>query len=514
MKLYSVERTHHRQLFVDGLGLVAIVTLALIVRFHGISVPVIWYDEAYSLLLSEKSPRLIWFSTARDVHPPLYYLLLHYWMTLFGNSVLAVRGLSALVDVGTLLFCMKLMSLVATRRATWIAALLLALLPISVRYGQEVRMYTMVGFWLMGATVAFVCWVKTPQHLRYPVIYVLLMTCAFYTHYFAALCALVHWLYWGWLQIAGRGTALPVRAWVLANGAIALLFLPWLPHFIDQLIHIGGLGWIPPVTWQTFAGAVAQFTVMKDAANSSVLWAIVPSALVVMAAATVVLKDRNDRRFSLLLVGYFFVPVLIVFLVSLVVPVFVARYLVFAAVGLPLVAAVALDALAERRAVIAFIAMAILVMGEIQGLLIVYEQKDELNGTSIRKVARMDIVAAGINQLARPDDEIVVDGLYWYLPFMYYNATGIQPRLYVSRSRSGESRGPYDYGGWVIIPQRLDWIFFNDVSALKLNARRVWWVTGKPQPEDVVKFPAQWKQTMTITGGELEAHLFILEAGR
>jgi uncharacterized membrane protein len=513
MNLYSDDRAHHRQLFVNGLGLVAIVILALIVRFHGISVPVIWYDEAYSLLLSEKSPRLIWFTTTRDVHPPLYYLLLHYWMTLSGNSVLAVRGLSALVDVGTVLLGMKLMSLVASRRATWIAALLLALLPISVRYSQEVRMYTMVAFWLMGATVAFVCWVKAPQHLRYPVVYVLLMSAAFYTNYFAALCALVHWLYWWGLRIAGRGTALPVRPWLLANGAIVLLYLPWLPHFMDQLLHIGGLGWIPPVTWQTLLGAVAQFTVMKDA-NSSVLWAIVLSALVVLAAAMLVLKDRSDRRFSLLLVGYFFVPVLTVFLVSWVVPVFVARYLVFAALGLPLIAAVALDALAERRAIIAFMATVVLVMGEIQGLLIVYAQQDDLNGTSVRKVARMDTVAAGINQLARADDEIVVDGLYWYLPFMYYNSTGIQPRLYVSRSRSGESRGPYNYGGWVIIPERLDWIFFNDVSALRLNASRVWWVTGKPQPEDVVKFPVEWKQTMTITGGELEARLFILEGRR
>jgi hypothetical protein len=38
-------------------------------------------------------------------------------------------------------------------------------------------------------------------------------------------------------------------------------------------------------------------------------------------------------------------------------------------------------------------------------------------------------------------------------------------------------------------------------------------VTGRPQPEDVVTFPKEWKQTMTITGGELEARLFILGGG-
>jgi hypothetical protein len=100
--------------------------------------------------------------------------------------------------------------------------------------------------------------------------------------------------------------------------------------------------------------------------------------------------------------------------------------------------------------------------------------------------------------------------LYWYLPFSYYNTTGIQPRLYVSRLPSGEPRGPYDYGGWRLIPQRLDWIFFSDVSTLKPAAKRVWWVTGKPKPEDVVTFPKDWKQTLTVHGDEVQARLFIL----
>jgi uncharacterized membrane protein len=80
----------------DRAGLVAVIVLALLARFHSITVPVIWYDEAYSILLAEGSPAYIWATTARDVHPPLYYVLLHLWMLLFGNGVLAARSLSAL----------------------------------------------------------------------------------------------------------------------------------------------------------------------------------------------------------------------------------------------------------------------------------------------------------------------------------------------------------------------------------------------------------------------------------
>ncbi|WP_447794026.1 glycosyltransferase family 39 protein [Pseudomonas farris] len=496
---------------VDGAALLVVLAIALSARFHAITVPVIWYDEAYSILLAEGSPAYIWATTARDVHPPLYYVLLHFWMLLFGNGVLAARALSALADVGTLLLCMKLMSLVTTRRATWIAAVLLALLPISVRYSQEVRMYTLLGFWLMGATVALVCWLKAADQKRYAVFYVLLMTAAFYTHYFAALCVLAHWLCWWQAREGGRSTAVPMRAWVLANSAIVVLYLPWVPHFIDQLLRMDGIEWIPPLTWQTALTFIWQLVMMEGAVSYSSLWRVLPSVLIVVCAVAVLLKARNERSLSVLLVGYFFVPVLTVFLVSLIVPVFNARYLVFAAVALPLIVALALDAWSQRHAVRAAVAMVCIVLAEVQGLSAIYAQTDEMNGTSIRKDARLDAVVAGLGRAVHAGDEIVVDNLYWYLPFMYYNSTGIQPRLHVVKTPTGALWGTGEYGGWALIPRPLHSILFNDFSTLKLNARRVWWVTGIARPEHDALFPKHWKQALMLKAGDSEARLFVLD---
>ena len=510
MKPVSASSIHHKGFpsrVADRAGLLAVVAIALFARLHSITVPVIWYDEAYSLLLAEGSPAYIWATTARDVHPPLYYLLLHFWMLLFGNGVLAARSLSALADVGTLLLCIKLMSLLATRRATWIAAVLLALLPISVRYSQEVRMYTLLGFWLMGATVALVCWGRAADQKRYPVFYVLLMTAAFYTHYFAVLCVLVHWLCWWRARDGGRSMAIPIRAWVLVNSAIVVLYLPWLPDFIDQLLRMDGLEWIPPLTWQTVLSFVWQLVLMEGSAND--LWRMTPLVFLIVCATAVLVRARSERPFRLLLVGYFFVPVLTVFLVSLIVPVFNARYLVFAAAALPLIVALALDAWSERHAVLAAVAMALVLLAEIHGLLAVYAQTDEMNGTSIRKDARLDAVIAGLGREVRPGDEIVVDNLYWYLPFTYYNPTDIQPKLYVFKPPTGSLWGTAEYGGWALIPRHLRSILFDDFSTLKLNTKRIWWVTGYARPEHDALFPKHWKQALTLKEGDSEARLFI-----
>jgi 4-amino-4-deoxy-L-arabinose transferase-like glycosyltransferase len=508
VSIFSVNPENFPRRVADWAGLVTVIAIALFARFHAITVPVIWYDEAYSLLLAAGSPAYIWATTARDVHPPLYYVLLHGWMLLFGNGVLSARALSALADVGTLLLCMKLMSLVATRRATWIAAVLLALLPISVRYSQEVRMYTLLGFWLMGATVALVCWIKAPDQKRYPVFYVLLMTAAFYTHYFAALCVLVHWLCWWRVRDGGR-SVIPIRAWVLANCAIVVLYLPWLPDFIDQLLRMDGLEWIPPLTWQTALTFVWQLVMMGGAASYSSLWRVLPSVLIVVCAAAVLLKARHERPFSVLLVSYFFVPVLTVFVVSLIVPVFNARYLVFAAAALPLIVALALDIWSQRHAALAAVAMAFVLLAEVHGLSAIYAQTDEMNGTSIRRDAKLDAVVADLSREVCPGDEIVVDNLYWYLPFTYYNSTGIQPRLYVFKTPTGTLWGTAEYGGWALIPRHLHSILFNDFSTLKLNAKRIWWITGNARPEHDALFPKHWKQVLMLKEGDSEARLFI-----
>jgi len=490
-----------------------LVTLALIVRFYGVSVPVIWYDEGFSLLLSQRSPALIWSTTAGDVHPPLYYVILHYWMMMFGNSVVSVRGLSVVADVGTLLLCIKLMNLVTTRRAACIAGILLALLPISVRYSQEVRMYTLVGFWLMAATVTLVCWNRQPQSKRFPVMYVLLMTAAFYTHYFAALCVLVHWLYWSGLGSHERAS-LPVRKWLMANVAIVVLYLPWLPHFIDQARTMNGLRWIAPTTWETLPNFIAQCALMISATGSELWGALIISGVIIACCVMALWYRRDNRRSTLLLIAYFFVPVTTVFFLSWAVPIFVPRYLVFAAAGLPLIVAVTLDRLAEHRPVIACLCLGVFIAGEVHGLLNVYSQQDGLNGTSMRKMTRLDTLAEGIKRQAEAGDEIVFDDFSLYVPFSYYNNTGIQPRLYIPSSPSGEPGDPLDYGVWLLIPQYLNRVIFNNFSTVQTSSKRVWWVSWRPRSESNVGFPPWWKQTQTLNGGEVEARLFMLDDQR
>jgi uncharacterized membrane protein len=119
--------------------------LATVVRFYDLTAAAIWGDEGSSLLLANYSLGGIWEHAAFDVHPPLYFMLLHGWIGLFGEGILSIRSLSAVAGIATVGLGVCLVDRLATRRAAIIAGVLLALLPTAVRYSQEVRMYSLLG---------------------------------------------------------------------------------------------------------------------------------------------------------------------------------------------------------------------------------------------------------------------------------------------------------------------------------------------------------------------------------
>lgn len=106
-----------------------ILILASAVRFYGFTTSAVWCDEGSSLMLSDYPLADIWLHASHDVHPPLYFMLLHGWMALFGDSLVSIRTLSVLPGIATVLLGMWLVRLIATPRAALVAGLLLALLP-------------------------------------------------------------------------------------------------------------------------------------------------------------------------------------------------------------------------------------------------------------------------------------------------------------------------------------------------------------------------------------------------
>ena len=104
-----------------------------------------WLDETFSVWLAKHSvaDMLAW-TVKIDQHPPLYYLLLHFWMKLNGNEPYAIRLLSVLFGTAAIpliYWIGKRMSGVMVGLA---ASVFLACSPFNIRFAQETRMYTLL----------------------------------------------------------------------------------------------------------------------------------------------------------------------------------------------------------------------------------------------------------------------------------------------------------------------------------------------------------------------------------
>ncbi|MBL0795956.1 glycosyltransferase family 39 protein [Pseudomonas sp. B7] len=489
--------------------LIPILLLAAVVRFYDLTAAAIWGDEGSSLLLARYSPGVIWTHAAFDVHPPLYFMLLHGWIGMFGDGLLAIRSFSALAGIATVGLGVSLVDRLATRRAAIIAGVLLALLPTAVRYSQEVRMYALLGLLLIGATLVLVKWIRRPQRHRYLLIYALLMTAALYTHYFAVLAALSHWLYLGLIRLLPgyRLKHLQRKDWWLANLAIVVLYLPWLPNLIDLLQHMdalkagGDVGWEDPVTLSSLPSMIWLWLIQDEGEHLPLLlFGGVPLALLVLAGVAVA-RDRSVNHGSVLLAVYTGMPLLLVFAVSFITPVFIERYLTAYALGLPMLAALAIDRLYSSVRVLAMAVLLSLVGVEMIGV---------NNNATVDRNDQFNVMVDYVNRHFASGDRIVTSDMLWYLSYVYYNRTEAQVRLFTPPTAEGRSTRPNHYGFGTLVS---DEVYLDRLGDLPKDSARVWLIgdLDVEVPDPFLPLPAAWHLRDQMQAGGAKARLFSLQ---
>jgi 4-amino-4-deoxy-L-arabinose transferase-like glycosyltransferase len=220
----------------------------------------LWLDEALSVNISRLPYGDIPDWLRHDGAPPLYYFLLHAWTDVFGTSDVAVRALSGVISVATLVPMWFAGRRVAGRSGAWIAVLLLASSPFAVGFGSETRMYSLV---MLLVTVGYLAVRRLLEHpsLGRQAVVALVTGLLLYTHYWsffliAAVSALLVWQAWRGTDPDERHAA---RAVLVALVAGTITFLPWIPTFLYQSEHTGTPWGDPIFMTASFAFALRDF---------------------------------------------------------------------------------------------------------------------------------------------------------------------------------------------------------------------------------------------------------------
>ena len=123
----------------------ALSVLAAVLRLAGLDAKGFWQDEAYTIARIEPGfGGMLGDVIDREGTPPLYYVLAWAWARAFGYGEVGLRSLSALAGVATVPIAYLAAKELVSRRAGQVTALLVAVNPLLVWYGQEVRAYALL----------------------------------------------------------------------------------------------------------------------------------------------------------------------------------------------------------------------------------------------------------------------------------------------------------------------------------------------------------------------------------
>ncbi len=208
-------------------AILLILLLAFTLRFYRLDAQSLWNDEGTSVAVAGRDPATIARDAARDIHPPLYYWLLHGWLRLTGDSEFAVRSLSALPGVGLVALTYALGRRLAGRWTGLAAAFLAAVHPFQIVYSQEARMYMLLAVLTAGAVLTLTN-LSGFKNLTGLVALILLETAGLYTHYSFPFVILILNLAVAFRLWRERKPGLPLP-WPASQAAVLLLYLPWLP---------------------------------------------------------------------------------------------------------------------------------------------------------------------------------------------------------------------------------------------------------------------------------------------
>ncbi|GAA6621733.1 glycosyltransferase family 39 protein [Scytonema sp. NUACC26] len=247
------------------LFIITILILGVFFRFANIDGRVYWHDETYTslriagftvteviqnifngkLIDVEQLQKFQQLSSEKGVidtikalmledqqHPPVYYVIAHYWAQLLGDSVAAIRSLSAFTSL--LAFpciywlCLELFQESLTG---WVAVALIAVSPFQIHYAQEAREYSLLGVVVLLSSAALLQAIRLHTWFNW-VVYAATLILGLYTNPLFGLVAIAHGSY----VLINRGLRLEktLVAYLLASTVAFFVFFPWLVIIITN----------------------------------------------------------------------------------------------------------------------------------------------------------------------------------------------------------------------------------------------------------------------------------------
>ena len=294
--------------------------VAAVLRCLYVAKPDIGNDECFSLFYAQQSLSGLLHGLASCDNPPLWELLLHFWILLFGIGTVSLRAMSLIFSVATVVPIYMAGERYVARHAGLAASLVYACSTFSIFLAHDGRVYSLVGFLSAWSLYLFLTLANRQGGVRHwvwlAVVNVLLMYGHYLTFWVIAVEALIVLVHKETRKAMWHGGLLHI-------GVLLACYIPMIPTLIGRFLESGLNG-----TWIERTTSVDRLYYMFCCMCNAPVVTVLALGLMI-AALTMAIISRKKNGNALRLTLFWSVPLLVSFALSFYRGFFQDRYFYF-----------------------------------------------------------------------------------------------------------------------------------------------------------------------------------------
>ena len=252
----------------------------LCMRFYLAATLPLWLDETWSgMIASQADWWSFWREAWLDCNPPLYYVLMHGWVALLGESNLALRLPAFFLMIAAAFLPLMWRPAGLTKFGARLFVALLLLWQPALFVMIDARGYALLIMLSTASCLVFAKLLESPTRAR-SAAWIALGTLMFLTHYYSGVLAIGQAL-----VLAFRHRMALLRLWPTA--AIALPGIIWFVYHLPRLADYAreDVIWYPPTT---FFRALGHLEFIVAGSN------LIPFAAVIVILVFMVMQNRRN----------------------------------------------------------------------------------------------------------------------------------------------------------------------------------------------------------------------------
>ncbi len=326
-------------------------TLAFLIRFWHIDSNQIAIDEPFTIFHAQQSFGELMQLFTQENNPPLHFILLHFWIKLFGTSVMSVRFISVLFGALTIIPLYKTGKEFFNEKVGIITSLLFCFSNINIFEAHDTRVYTILLF-LTTWSFYFLLKLHYTPGKKSNVIWLTVINILMLYAHFTAFFVLFSQVLIVFIISDFRKKALKQAfiSWVLTGVG----FLPYLPVFITRFTTSSeNESWVHETNWGSL------YEVLRRLSNEpivAVVFILVLITFLVYYIKKVGLPFSTYGKASIL---WFIIPYFAIFLYSFKMPMFMDKYLMFTTGGLYLTIAIGVSSIKIKNQYLSYLILAL-----------------------------------------------------------------------------------------------------------------------------------------------------------